>query len=301
MNRFTRGKERAALAATFALAASMLGDDCAGDVTQDPTFRDWCGPSLCAWTLDTGRIEPAPTWNANDLGVSFVETPTAITQVTPESSAKCLLFTSVADIDPQAQMTIAVDFNADGSVEYTAPIASASWERVQTEITTPIAYQGIAFTLRKDGQGTAILAEMRIQSTTGCTAPAPVIDAGSLKLGEKCATSADCAGGLTCVTSMPGSDDTLCGQCSPSQACAGGAACSARSVFLPTQCAPGAGRGKPGDPCLAGSDCASGACDGAVAVPLAPGDAGSCDLAQPIGDANPSNCPWYGARGGACR
>jgi hypothetical protein len=44
----------------------------------------------------------------------------------------------------------------------------------------------------------------------------------------------------------------------------------------------------------------SGMCNGAENVPLSP-EAGSCDLDAAIGDANPSNCMWYSARGGTCR
>src|ERR1700722_11117192 len=176
-------RTRTSLLVVFAFAATTLGADCDGDIVQDPTFRDWCGDVLCAWHLDTGSVAPAPTWNANDLGVSFVDTSTQISQVTTESSAQCILFTTVADIDPSAEMSIAVDFNSDGTFESTTTLGSTQWQRVQTEITAPPAYQGITFVLRKAGSGTAILAEMRIQSVTGCSAPAVTIDAGTLVFG----------------------------------------------------------------------------------------------------------------------
>jgi hypothetical protein len=140
---------------------------------------------------------------------------------------------------------------------------------------------------------------MRIQSSSGCTAPAVSIDAGSLVLGEKCADDTECAAGLTCTGA---SGDMLCSQCSASVACPGdgGVACTARSVFLPSQCGPGQGLGKPGDPCLTGSDCSSGDCQGAT--PVALGDeAGTCDLDASLGASNPDNCQWYAARGGQCR
>lgn len=288
---------RASSGAVLALGISMLGADCNGDIVQDPTFRDWCGASLCAWKLDAGRVQPAPTWNANDLGVSFAGTPTQISQATTESQATCLLFTSVANIDPSADMTLSVDFDSDGSFEYTGPIASASWQQVQTEITAPAAYQGITFVLRKQGKGTAVLAEMRIQSTTGCTAPAVQIDAGSLELGEKCSASSLCRSGLTCAGDP---SDLLCSQCSASHPCAGGEKCVARSVFLPAQCAPGESLGKPGDPCLTGSDCQSGTCTGSTPVALAE-EAGTCDLDAAVAPEGGANCQWYGARGGSCR
>ena len=293
-----RLRVRASLAVVSAFGLVTLGGDCDMDIVQDPTFRDWCGDSLCAWHLDDGKVQPVPTWNANDLGVSFVETGTQISQTTTESSATCILFTSVANIDPAAGMTIAVDFNSDGSFESTTAIGATQWQKVQTEITAPAAYQGITFVLLKRGGGTAVLAEMRIQATSGCTASPVTIDAGTLRFGEKCADSTECAAGLTCTGA---STDLLCSQCSASMPCANGVACSARGVFLPSQCGPGQGLGKTGDPCLNGSDCASGACDGATPVALAD-EAGSCDFDAALGtDADATNCEWYGARGGQCR
>jgi len=291
--------ERASVPVVFAFGMATLGGDCAGDLVQDPTFRDWCGSSLCAWHLDAGQIEPVPTWNQNDLGVSFVDMPTQISQTSTESSATCILFTSVADIDPAADMTLSVDFDGDGSIEYSAPLGATHWQKVQTEITAPAAYQGITFTLRKAGSGTAVLAEMRIQSTSGCTAPPASIAAGSLVLGEKCAGDSDCSPGLTCTGAA---GDLLCSQCSGSVPCPGdgGVACVASSVFLPSQCGPGLGLGKVGDPCLSGSDCATGDCSGATPVPLAD-EAGACDLDASLGAGNPTNCQWYAARGGHCQ
>jgi len=293
-----RLRARASLAVVSAFGLVTLGGDCDRDIVQDPTFRDWCGDSLCAWHLDAGNIQPVPTWNADDLGVSFVETPTQISQVTTESSATCVLFTSVANIDPAADLTIAVDFNSDGSFEFTGQLGATQWQKVETEITAPAAYQGITFVLRKGGTGPAVLAEMRIQSSTGCTAAPVTIDAGTLAFGEKCADNTECAPGLACTGAAT---DLLCSQCSASTPCTNGASCTTRSVFLPSQCGPGQGLGKTGDPCLNGSDCASGACDGATPVPLAD-EAGACDFDAALGtDADATNCQWYGDRGGQCR
>jgi hypothetical protein len=289
---------RCAVCVALALGFASLGDDCDGDIAQDPTFRDWCGDTLCSWTLVAGHIARAPTWNANDLGVSFVDQGTEISQATTETSATCLLFTSVADIDPSAEMTLGVDFNSDGSIDYSAPLGATDWQSVQTEITAPAAYQGITFYLTKGGTGTAILAEMRIQSSSGCTA-APVTVKG-LQFGEKCDPDGGdvCASGLTCFGV---SGDALCSQCSDNVTCANGAACSTRSVFFPSQCGPGQGLGDAGAPCLVGTDCTSGTCNGAAPVALAE-EAGTCDLDAALGgDADPSNCQWYAARGGTCR
>jgi hypothetical protein len=287
------GQNRALLG-LLSLGLSLLGGDCDGDIVQDPTFRDWCGDSLCAWTLEAGKVLRVPTWNVDDLGVSFASTPTRISQATTESSAACILFTSVANVDPAADMTLSVDFNSDGSFESTTPI-SGSWQNIQTEITAPAAYQGITFVLAKAGSGTAVLAEMRVQSTTGCTAPA--VATRSLGFGEKCSTSADCAEGLMCTGTT---GDLLCSQCSDSSQCAAGVSCSTRSVFFPSQCGPGEKLGASGALCITDSDCASGACDGATPIALG-ADAGTCDLDGELGSSDPANCQWFGVRGGQCR
>jgi hypothetical protein len=288
---------RAAVAGALLLGFGSLGDDCDQDIAQDPTFRDWCGDTLCAWKLDAGRIARVATWDADDFGVSFVDRGTQIAQSTTESSATCLLFTSAANIDPDAQMVLGVDFDSDGVIDVTQSLGATYWQSVQTEITAPPAYQGITFYLTKGGTGTAILAEMRIQSSSGCTAaPQPLAGLG---FGEKCQADAGdtCAEGLTCFGV---SGDQLCSQCSDTVPCSNGAVCSTRSVFFPSQCGPGQGLGASGDPCVVGTDCASGACDGATPVPLGE-EAGTCDLDAALGDADPSNCQWYGARGGTCR
>jgi hypothetical protein len=290
-----------AVAVVVAFAGASLGDDCDGDIVQDPTFRDWCGASLCSWKTDFGQIQRVATWNQEDFGVSFLDNGakgTEISQVTSENQATCILFTSVGNIDPTADLTVSVDFDNDGTIDYTAPLDAATWHKVRSEITAPSSYQGITFYVRKNGTGTAVLAEMAIQSTSGCTASPPRLQ--NLRLGETCSSTAQCAQGLLCPEPADGGLQ-FCGQCTLQSPCAGAAACQARSVFLPLQCGPGLGLGPSGAPCLANSDCASGTCEGATPVELLSGDAATpCDL-NTIGPNDPKNCSWAGALGGTCR
>ena len=269
-------RSRAALWLAAAVALATLGGDCEDNVVQDPTFRDWCGASLCSWTLDSGQIQRVPTWSADDLGVSFVATGTQISQVTTEHDATCLLFTTTADIDPAAQMTLLVDFNNDGTIDFQAPLGAADWHQVQAEVTAPKGYDGITFHLRKAGTGTAVLAEMRVVSATDCKAPAAH---APFRLAESCVTTADCAAGLVCTA------DGLCAQCGDTAACPDGVACETRA-FRAQQCGPGQGLGKPGDPCTTPADCASGACDGSsvtsIAAIFGQTDAGCQTSAAPV-------------------
>jgi hypothetical protein len=278
-----------------ALACALMNADCDPNVTQDPTFRDWCGDGLCDWVTTKGHVQRVPTWDQNDFGVSFLDADggTDIAQLTVENQAKCLLFSSVGDIDPNANMEVSADFNNDGTIDFTGQLGSAQWEQVQTAISAPPAYSGITFHVTKRGTGTAVLAQMRVQSSTGCT-PAPPLT--NLAMGDVCTQTSDCAPGLLCAT-VPNTDYRLCSQCDGS--CPGGEACTQRSVFMPFQCAAGLGHGDAGVPCLNGSDCGSGTCAGAQPYPLAL-DGGTCDL-ETLGSSDLSNCQWFGARAGACQ
>jgi hypothetical protein len=303
--------------ALLALGLAGLGGDCGQDIVNDPTFRDWCGNTLCSWNLDSGNIARVPTWDANDFGVSFVETPTQISQATDESapssndSAACILFTSVANVDPAAALTLEVDFDDDGTIDYVWAVPTSQWQRVQVEITAPAAYDGIRFILKKAGTGTAILAEMRVQGTTGCTAGVP-ITVPKLALGEPCTSNTDCSSGVcasgsVCLLGCTG-PTTVCSECDYAAACPEGEQCTARAyastlAAMPLQCSPGQSRGAKGAPCIGNDDCASGQCTGAAAtapqMSAAGGPPGACDL-EAVLDPPQDNCTGYSVRGGTC-
>jgi hypothetical protein len=257
---------RYAAAATLVLGCTMLGADCDGDIVNDPTFRDWCGDSLCSWTTDSGTVAQAATWSPDDLGVSFVTQGTEISQVTSESQATCILFTTVGDFDTDAQMTLGVDFNNDGTIDVSPTIPAVTWQETKVLITAPASYNGITFYISKGGTGTAILAEMRIQSSTGCTDAPPKL--ADLKLGEACSGGESCGGSLYCQANTVWFGST-CGECRDNQDCASGVTCERRGGNLPLQCGPGRGLGASGYPCLASDDCKSGVCGG-VSVSAGP-------------------------------
>jgi hypothetical protein len=288
--------------ASALVGLTLLGGDCQGDIVNDPAFRDWCGASLCAWKTDYGTVSRVPTWSAQDYGVSFADNAggqprgTQISQVTEENGASCILFTSVGDIDPSADMVVSADFDNDGTIDATQQLGSATWHQVQTEISAPAGYYGITFHVTKRGTGTAVLAEMRIQESTGCTASPP--PETSLPFGDPCSVNAECASAICAPLGDAGA--SYCSQCSATSPCTGGAQCQQRSVFFPAQCAPGQALGAPGAPCLANADCQSGACENARPVPLLEGDAGACDL-NTVGPGDPSNCAWFSALGGTCK
>ncbi len=305
-----------ALAPFAGAALAALALAACGELTKDSTFRLWCGESLCAWGLEAGSVRRAPTWHAKDYGVELVEAPTTISQSTPASAA-CLAFTMIADVDPGAQVSVGLDFNRDGSVDYEQPIASTGFREARTVVTAPERYDGVRFVISKKGEGRAVLAQMRVESSGDCAAP-PIEPTG-LRLGSGCEGDGQCLSGVCC--------EHLCADCcgaydSPeavvepgpparvTRPCAGGGACERRGddarlgvgaaageyvlePVTPLQCDPGRRARPAGAECLSGDDCASGACDGAVARPVGGGEPacetnpfdadGPCELASVLG------------------
>lgn len=281
----------------MAFALSAIAADCDGNVVKDPNFRQWCGNTLCVWNLDSGHIEKAPTWSEIDFGVSFVDTPTQISQDTDESSAKCLVFTSVADVDPAAQVSILVDFDADGTVDFTAPLTGTKFQQVKAEITAPLRYYRIRFMIQKLGTGRAVLAQMQIKTATTCTAPPVMVK--NLPIGVACDQPSQCQSGI--CSALGG----ICSECSDQvnppppfsgeAPCASGAKCSSRGLYLPFQCAPGTNAGVPNAECIEDSDCQSGACVGGTRPKSrSSADAGTCN-------ASATNLDVCYAVGGRCR
>jgi hypothetical protein len=312
---YVRAAQFALLAALGSLGLGAKG--CDGDLVDDPTFHEWCGESLCAWKLEQGSVRKAPTWHPKDYGVEFVDTPTAISQDVDDRPA-CLLFTTMADVDVSAELWLEIDFNRDGVVDYTQPIAATGFRVAENEIPAPLFYDGFRIVLRKKGEGHAVLAQIRVQQKKNCAGDAPVLH--DLPLGATCsmADQDSCTSGVCC--------SSVCSECcdekgigqtlpdggdvgNPETGCAAGGVCKRRADGLrgpsflqsvPEQCNPGAKDRPSGSICLANDDCASGACDGAHATTLcAAGDAGTAGEA-PFPDAG-ANCLFTHVYEGHCR
>jgi hypothetical protein len=310
---------RLVVARIFALGLSAATLVACDDVISDPTFREWCGDTLCAWTLEEGHIERAPTWTEKDYGVSFTDTPTTISQDVTQSPT-CLKFSTIADIDPAAQMTILLDFDRDGTIDATQPISSAQWTLVTNDVTAPAKYDGFTLYVKKEGTGKAVLAQLRVQSSTDCTSAAPVLT--KLPIGDQCdpSASSSCETGICCNGYCAECcSDADCRGASGSDAGGGDAASDGGEIgagacvslqlkeqmafgvsidVAPKQCNPGDHHHAKGAPCVANDDCASGACDGAIVrAQTDDPDAAACTVTLP----NAGSCIVTQIAGGHCR
>ncbi len=283
-----RNKLQRALVAVAAAAGIVTLGAC-DDVIQDPTFRLWCGDDkLCSWNVDSGRIRRAATWHEDDWGVSFEETPTRISQ-TLRSTPPCLLFTTVANVEPTAQLAVELDFDGDGKVDASYPIPQAAWREEKTLISAPDVYgPNATLAIHKRGPGRAVLAELRVQKRDTCdrTSVPPV---QGLRVGQACSQSAQCGSGVCCAG--------MCGECCPvlvpdqrPSPCAADRCqeredtCKKSAFFAgqnsPFQCDPGKGLAQSGAPCTQNEDCGSGACEGAIVrttPPTAADGGAACD------------------------
>jgi hypothetical protein len=282
------------------LACAVLSAGC-DDIIVDPNFHTWCGDQLCSWKLESGQIRRAPTWHPKDYGVELLDSTdashvTAISQIS-KFSPQCFEFSTVADVAPEAQVTIGVDFNNDGTIDFEQPIAAIGFREQKTQVTAPLDYAGLRFVITKKGAGRAVLAQMDVQSSTSCTAK-PVELKGQ-SLGSSCAFSGSvCLSGICC--------DGVCAECcvsptpprdadggllDPVWACPNDGTCQPRVEQpnlatellgqdgphrLPRQCDPGRRLHPAGAECLLDDDCASGVCDGEAWVVTNFADTGAC-------------------------
>jgi hypothetical protein len=158
----------------------VLGGGCF-DYVDDYGFQLWCGDVLCAWDLEEGHIERAPTWHEADYGVSFVDDPTAISQLVPSTHLYhgCMRFEAITAVQANAEVRLELDFEDDGSVELERTLERADWENTLFYVNPPTRYDQVRIRLVKYGEGWAVVARLRVQdaSAEDCAGP-PLVSGG---------------------------------------------------------------------------------------------------------------------------
>lgn len=182
------------------LGASLLA---CGDAADDApfsngTFDNWCDAGPCNWVTRQGAIERTKTWHKDDLGVSFVETPTEITQrfTLNATRAPCILFDTIADVAPEARVSMLLDFNDDGIVDVKQTISALRWKSVPFPVRAPVAYDKVRLSVIKEGTGRAVLAQMRVVPQYVCVGEPFTLKGGSVCSQNEVCTSGHCVAGL---------------------------------------------------------------------------------------------------------
>jgi hypothetical protein len=151
----------------FLLACLVLGSACDTNLINNPSFDRWCGDHLCDWTTDQGEIARVGSWHERDYAVSFVTKGTQISQVSRSTAPdSCIRFDMIAEVDPESELALLVDFDDNGSVDERQLVPSASWQTTSILIHTPRTYNKVRYIFQKAGEGRAILAQ--VWADLGC-------------------------------------------------------------------------------------------------------------------------------------
>lgn len=251
------------LALLFLGFVATTGETCGPSLNTDAGFDFWCGETLCAWSVEEGAVERVPTWHRKDFGVSLEGDRVTLAQLVDSKSVRCLEVSLQADRDDEVALSLDLDFEDDGVVDYTRAVSADDWEREVVLVTPPEWYATVRVRVRKEGAGRAVLARIRLDEGEGCDGvPVAVIHR---PLGAPCERGDQCAGGR-CATVRQWLGDADSGTRDVCVACddasCPGAVCGlvwGTKDALALDCVPADTRSL-GERCAVDGECASGIC-----------------------------------------
>ena len=177
----------------LALTPVLLGAKCGESIVKDPGFDLWCGETLCNWHVEDGSITRAPTWHERDYGVELVGDPVHLSQRNDfgDDRPGCLSYDLLANVGDKAQVVLEMDFDEDGTVEFTQVLPLGPWATLSYKAPAPSWYRSIKFSIRKRGEGPATLARIRVGADIDCQGPPP--STPNRPAGAPCESAAQCA------------------------------------------------------------------------------------------------------------
>jgi hypothetical protein len=250
------------------------GSGCDSTLVGDPTMDLWCGKTLCAWTVDKGKVQRVTTWHRSDYGVGLVGDEVTLSQLSSQSlhDTDCLEFRLQADHDDGVNLLIEMDLFNNKTVEFSQPLGSDKFVPSIFHLKPPMTAQHVRFIVRKSGSGAATLAEVKIKKVgnDACAGVQPIA-LRDLAEGSPCTTDNQCKGhSCAKVTQWPLWYDVnreVCASCTPGGTCPSGQVCGVAwgdpSSYLHRACV---ARGVKllGERCGDNEECAGGICCSSV-------------------------------------
>ena len=247
MDRKTSGWLRCAL--VFTAFAVVACDD--EFLLEDVSFDKWCGDELCFWTVDSGKIRQVATWHKEDTGVELVGSGAQISQVSRSRSVDCIAFELISDVQPGARVVIELDFNDDGTVDFENVLPAQRWTPSEFQIRAPTRYHGFRLSVRKQGAGRAVVAQLGVHEDLEYTCAGKPLSLEPQGEGAACESDDECEAGCvqnvcttceqegTCDPDMlceknsqcdgaGGCEDGFCSECDTDEDCDGDTACALR-------------------------------------------------------------------------
>jgi hypothetical protein len=159
------------------LASFLVIVSCETDLLEDSGFQYWCGEQLCEWDTIEGEIDRVSTWHEQDYGVELVGAPVVLTQPFARGTLGCALIETVANVDPAAEVFVAIDQDGDGTPEWERQLGTEGFEAKSWEVELDVFGDntitlgpdpversvGIAI-VRKNSVGEAVIARLRIST-----------------------------------------------------------------------------------------------------------------------------------------
>jgi hypothetical protein len=247
------------------------GWQCGPPLNQDPGFDLWCIDNegrhvLCAWDLDAGEIRRVATWHRSDYGVEMQSNPTQISQRI-EEKAGCFFFEMLVDKDDGVAVILEMDFQDDGTIEYSHPLPNDDFRPIEYNIKPPTWYESVRFIIRKTGEGKAVLAQIKVSSVDEADCADQPLNLTDRPDGAECEESAQCKSGRCAQVMLwrpdvEGGDVKACSGCVYADDCLADDVCgleASADALLYRGCGP-AGRHGLGERCMDHPECQTGIC-----------------------------------------
>jgi hypothetical protein len=280
----TTNRFQLCLAAAVALLFSA-GWTCGPSITKNPGFDLWCGNTLCAWTVDQGEIARVATWHRSDYGVELRGNPVVMSQLVEKNaqSGMCHKFIVQAQRDPDADLSLQMDFFDDGKTDFSRSLNGANWARYEYYVIAPVSMADVRVRITKTGTGNAILSLIRLEGGTADECTGPLVEIKDRSLNAPCENDAQCTSGRCTgivhavfdfgtddgsdIAKLFGASESLCTTCDED-----GGTCLPTEVCGMTYAEAGKwslgcvepGQQQLGDRCFQDSECKSGTCCGEV-------------------------------------